>query len=147
MRRRVTAESKDQRESSDNSEAESLVLALCERLGEVLPADEFEVTVEHGKAVRILGRGSRYGSSLWLTPIAIWRSQLPAEDRMQLFLEQACRRLQDFVSHGRKARWPARAAKPRVSIGEDRILVWWGGPGEDEADVALRPIVRSEIGI
>jgi hypothetical protein len=122
------------------------MLALCERLAEVLPADEFEVTVEHGKAVRILGKGSRYGNSLWLTPIVIWRSQLPVEDRMHLFLDAASRRVQKFVS-GRHRRWPTMKAKPRVSIGEDRILVWWGGPGEGEADVALRPIMRSEIGI
>jgi hypothetical protein len=134
------------RQSRAEEQVESLVLALCERLAEVLPADKFEVTVEHGKAVRILGKGARYGNSLWLTPIAIWRSQLPVEQRLQLFLDQASRRVQTFVSD-RHRRWPTMTAKPWVSIGEDWILVWWGGESKKDAVVALRPIARDELGI
>lgn len=142
----MTAESKDQQEANNESQVESLVLALCERLAEVLPADEFEVTVEHGKAVRILGKGSRHGSSLWLTPITIWRSQLSVEQRLQLFLDATSRRVQKFVSR-RNRPWPTMRAKSRVFIGEERILVWWGGESEEDAVVALRPISRREIGV
>jgi hypothetical protein len=144
----MTAKSSGQYETNDESQVEGLLRALCERLTEVLPADRFDVGVEHGMAVRILGKGSRHGDSLWLTPVVVWHSQLSVEDRLQLFLDQACRRLQSFVATGHAARWPTAAAEPRVSIDDDRILVSWGGTGEDEApDVALRPILRSDIGI
>ena len=133
-------------QSDKEQQVGSLVAALCERLAEILPADEFEVTVEHGTAVRVLGRGARRGNSLWLTPIAIWRSQLPVEQRLQVFFEAASRRVQKFVS-GPRRRWPTMTARPGVSIEEDRILVWWGGPSEADAVVAVRPIARKEIGV
>src|SRR4029077_9081273 len=132
-------------EAGDLDQMERLVGALCERLAEVLPRSQFEVMVEHGHAVRIRGLGERHGDTVWLTPMAVWRSRLAVEDRMQIFLEAASRRVQMFVSRCDRP-WPTMTAKPRVSIDEDRILVWWGGPNEADAVVALRPIPRKEIG-
>jgi len=123
-----------------------LVDALAERLAEVLPRTQFEVTVEHRSAVRIRGLGKRHGDTVWLTPVAVWNSPLPVEDRLQIFLDAASQRVQTFVSRPTK-RWPTMKAKPKVSIEEDKILVWWGGPRETDAVVALRPILRKEIGV
>jgi hypothetical protein len=73
---------------------------------------------------------------------------IDAAEKLQLFLDQACRRLQTFVADGCTGKWPTEAAEPRVSIGDDSILVSWGDTGERETpDVALRPICRSEIGL
>jgi hypothetical protein len=131
-------------QAGDRGQMERLVDALCERLAEVLPRKQFEVTVEHGHAVRIRGLGERNGDTVWLTPVAVWRSRLPVEERLRIFLEAASQRVQKFVSR-RNSPWPTLTAKPRVSIGEDRILVWWGGASEADAVVALRPISRREI--
>lgn len=131
-------------ESGDEDQVLRLVAALCERLAEVLPRDQFEVTVEHRHAVRIRGVGSRIGDTQWLSPMPLWRSRSPVEHRLQLFLDAWSRGVQKFVSR-RDRPWPTMTAKPKVSIGEDRILVWWGGASEMDADVALRPIPRREI--
>lgn len=122
-----------------------LMAALCDRLAEVLPQKQFEVTVEHRYALRIRGVGSRLGDTVWLSPIALWRSSAPADRRLQLFLEAVSRRVQKFVGRPNRP-WPTGTANPKVSIDEDSILVWWGGVSEDEAVVALRPIPRQEIG-
>jgi hypothetical protein len=130
--------------ASDEDQMERLVVALCERLAEVLPQNQFEVTVEHRHAIRIRGVGTRLGNTAWLSPITLWREPLPVEQRLQLFLDGASQRVQKFV--GRRYRpWPTRTASPKVSIEEDRILVWWGGVGEADAVVALRPISLREI--
>ena len=68
---------------------ERLVDALCKRLAEVLPQNRFEVTVEHRSAIRIRGLAERSGDTVWLTPVAIWRSGMPVENRLQIFLEAA----------------------------------------------------------
>lgn len=129
---------------SDEDQIERLVAALCERLSEVLPQNQFEVTVEHRHTIRIRGVGPRLGDTAWLSPITLWREPLPVEQRLQLFLHGASQRVQKFV--GRRHRpWPTRTASPKVSIGEDRILLWWGGVSETDAVVALRPISRREI--
>jgi len=132
--------------AGDRDQMEKLVDALCERLVEVLPRKRFEVTVEYGHAVRIRGLGERNGDTVWLTPKAVWCSRLPVEDRLQIFLDVASRRVQKFVSRRNKP-WPTLTAKPNVSIGEESILVWWGGASEANAVVALRPISRREIGM
>jgi hypothetical protein len=133
-------------QSGSEDQVERLVAALCERLAEVLPRGKFDVTVEHRHAVRILGIGSRHGDTVVLSPMPLWRSQSPVEHRLQLFLDAASRQVQKFVS-GRHRRWPTVTAKPKVSIEDDRILVWWGGESEDDAAVSLRPILRNEIGV
>jgi hypothetical protein len=127
-------------------QVERLVDALCERLAEVLPPNRFEVTVDHRRAVRIRGLGKRKGDTVWLMPIAIWKSQLPAEDRLEIFLETAGRRVQRFVSRHNQP-WPTMTAKTKVLIDEDTIVVWWGGVCRADAVVALRPISRKEIGV
>jgi hypothetical protein len=134
------------KQASDEEQVERLVAALCERLAEVLPRDQFEVTVEHRYAVRIRGIGSRDGAIHWLSPMPLWRSRSPVEYRLQLFLDAASQGVQKFVSR-RHRRWPTMTAKPKVSIGEDSILIWWGGASEEDAVVALRPIPRGEIGV
>ena len=124
---------------------EMLVDVLCKRLAEVLPRNRFEVRVEN-HAVRICGLAERRGDTIWVTPIAIWKSELPVEDRLQIFLETASRHVQNFVSrHDRP--WPTKTAKPRVSIDEDNIFVWWGGLCRTDAVAALHPISRKEIGV
>jgi len=125
---------------------ERLVAALCSRLAEVLPQDRFEVTVEHRQAVRIRGVGSRRGDVHWLSPMPLWRSRAPVEHRLQLFLEAASSGLQRFVSR-HDGPWPSVTAKSKVSIGQESILIWWGGESETDAVVALRPILRREIGV
>jgi hypothetical protein len=115
-------------------------------LAEVLPRDQFEVTVEHRHGVRIRGVGTRHGDTVWLSPMALWSSRSPVEHRLQLFLDAASRDVQKFVSR-RNRPWPTITAKPKVSIGEDSILMWWGGASEADAVVALRPIPRREIGV
>jgi hypothetical protein len=133
-------------QASDLDQMERLVGALCERLAEVLPRSHFEVMTEHGHAVRIRGLGERHGDTMWITPMAVWRSRLAVEDRLQIFLEAASGRVQKFVSRHNRP-WPTMTAKPRVSIDEDRILVWWGGSSEADAVVTLRPIPRKDIGV
>lgn len=142
----MIADPEHRQDASNERQMERLVAAFCERLAEVLPRNQFEVTVEHRHAVRIRGLGQRQGDTVWLTPIAVWRSRLPVEDRLRIFLEAASRRVQSFVSrHDR--RWPTMAAEPRVSIEEDKILVWWGDPSEADPVVALRPIPRKQLGV
>lgn len=131
---------------TDEDQAERLVTALCVRLAEVLPRDRFEVTVEHRHAVRISGVGSRRGSTQWLSPLFLWRSRSSVEHRLQLFLDAAVRDVQKFVSQ-RNRRWPTMTAEPKVFVGEDNILMWWGGERETDAIIALRPISREEIGV
>jgi hypothetical protein len=125
---------------------ERLVDALCKRLAEVLPQNRFEVTVEHRSAIRIRGLAERSGDTVWLTPVAIWRSGMPVENRLQIFLEAASRRVQNFVARHNRP-WPSIAAKPKVSIDENNIFVWWGGSCRTDAVVALRPISRKELGV
>ena len=146
MRRIVIRSKEHGRQASDEAQVERLVAALCVRLAEVLPKDQFEVTVDHRHAVRILGIGSRYGAIHWLSPLPLWRSRSPVEHRLQLFLDAASRGVQKFVSRGGRP-WPAMKATSKVSIGEDNILIWWGGVCATEAVVALRPIPRREIGM
>jgi hypothetical protein len=140
-------DAKEHRQRADDLDhMERLVGALCERLAEVLPRSQFEVMVEHCHAIRIRGRGERRGDTVWITPVAVWRSGLAVEERLQIFLEAASGRVQKFVSRQNRP-WPATMAKPKVSIDEDRIVVWWGGPSDADAVVALRPIYRKEIGV
>jgi hypothetical protein len=134
------------RPAADEEQVERLVVALCERLAEVLPRDKFEVVVEHRHAIRIRGIGLRSGDTHWLSPLFLWRSESPVEYRLQLFLEPASRGVQEFVSR-RYRPWPTTTAKSKISIGEENILIWWGGESNSDAVVALRPIVRSEIGL
>ena len=54
------------------------------------------------------------------------------EHRLQLFLDAASESVQKFVSR-RYRPWPTMKAKPKVSKGEDSILIWWGGASEAEA--------------
>lgn len=58
--------------------------------------------------------------------MAVWRSRLAVEDRLGVVLEAASRRVQKLVSRHNRP-WPTVTAKPRVSIDEDSILVWYGG--------------------
>ena len=133
--------------NDDLEPVERLVDALCERLAEVLPKSRFEVMVEHRHAVRVRGLGERRGDTVWITPIALWRSQLSVDERLQIFFEAASRRVQEFVSRVDRP-WPTAAAKPGVSIDKDKIRVWWGDPIEvDATAVALRPIYRSCVGL
>lgn len=143
---RLTVDSGHEDGSGDEDEVEQLVAALCSRLAEVLPRDRFEVTVEHRHAIRICGVGSRRGEVHWLSPIPLWRSRSPVEHRLRLFLEAAGSGLQRFVSrHDRP--WPTATAESKVCIGQESIVIWWGGESEADAVVALRPILRSEIGV
>lgn len=143
---KVLPDKEPERQSSDEEQVGRLVAALCERLDEVLPRNQFEVAVEHRYAVRIRGVGAYRGNTVWLSPTAVWCSPLPVQERLQIFLEAVGRHVQRFVSRRHK-RWPTMSAKPRVSICEDRILMWWGGVKEEDAVVALRPILRREIGV
>lgn len=123
-----------------------LVSTLCTRLAEVLPRNQFEVTIEHSDAIRIRGLGNRHGDTMWLTLGAVWRAQLPAEERLEILFRTVSRRVQSFVSR-RNRPWPTKEARPGVLINEEKILVWWGGPCVTGAAVALRPILRRDIGI
>jgi hypothetical protein len=128
-----------------NDQVERLVTALCERLTEVLPKGQFDVTVEHRHAIRIRAPGP--ADVIWLSPMFLWRSRSPVDHRLQLFLDQFSQRIQSFVSHSQKRRWPGPTAKPGVAIEKDTIMVWWGGAHHADAIVALRPISREEIGV
>lgn len=142
----MSADSASEGQAGDE-EVARLVAALCERIVEVLPVGAFDVEIEHRYAIRLRGKGPRQGDTLWLSPLHIWHSECSADVRMRLFLEQAGLRLQSFLSSGRNGPWPTASAKPWVSIGEDRIAMWWGGPTETDVGVALRPIERQEIGV
>jgi hypothetical protein len=127
-------------------EVERLVVALSVRLSEVLPAGQFEVAVDQRLAIRLCGVGANRSRTVWLSPMTFWRSRMSAEERLRLFLQAASQRIQKFVSvEGR--RWPTATAQPHISITDDEIHIWWGGENEGDATVALRPIVRAEIGI
>lgn len=122
---------------------------LCERLEEVLPRDKVEVTVEHGRAIRLRGVGARHGATMWLSPMALWRSSqlLGMDERLQLFLDEACQQIQNFLSHGPAGRWPTVEARPKVAIGREQINVWWGGSRQADAEVMLRSISRQDINL
>jgi hypothetical protein len=143
----VIADGEHRQQSRDEEQVARLVSALSLRLAEVLPDGEFEVTIDRLHAVRIRRVRSRRSDIVWLSPMALWQSRSPVEVRLQLFLDAAARRVQTFVSAGLRGRWPTVTAEPRVSIGQDSILVWWGGPCVADADVAIRPIPREEIGL
>ena len=135
----------DSHEAEQSEQVVRLLVALRDRFVEVLPSNDFDVSIEHRQAIKIHGVGSRRGDTAWLTPMPIWRSELPLDERMQLFLETACKRVQEFVSQPRR-RWPTDTAEAQVVIDERAITVWWGGPTPSCADVALRPIERRELG-
>jgi hypothetical protein len=144
---RVLSMSGRRRETDPEDPVEKLVALLCQRLVEILPEDEFQVTVDHRYAIRLQGIGRRHGNVMWLSPVVLRRARLPVDDWLQPFLENAARSLQRFLSDECGRPWPTRTAEPRVAITKQDIAIWWGGPCAADAQVALRPISREEIGL
>lgn len=121
-----------------------LVESLSTRLAEVLPANLVEVAVERPGAIRLRGVGARAGDTIWLAASGVWGAPAPLQERLLVFLTAAGNHVQRFMSRS-GAPWPARAAEPHVAIERDRIAIWWGGAGEADAVVALRPILMREL--
>jgi hypothetical protein len=130
----------------DEQQVRTLVAVVCERLAEIIPSSAYEVAVGGGVAIRIRALESPTVGVSWLTPVTLWQAQASVEDRLEFFLNAVAAKVQELLSTS-GGRWPARFAEPRVLVDAERILVWWGGPSAVEAVVALRPIVRSEIGV
>lgn len=55
--------------------------------------------------------------------------------------------LQKMVAKTRRVPWPSAAAMPHCAVTSTQLRLWWGGPNESEAEVALRPIPRTDIGM
>ena len=53
--------------------------------------------------------------------------------------------LQGMVTQTLRAPWPNTQAKPHCAITSSELRLWWGGPDESEAEVALRPIPREDV--
>lgn len=128
------------------AEAERLTGVLAERIREVLQEDEFEVEVK-GRIISITGVGARGGNTFGLMPALIWQLPLSATRRLRMIFEGVARNLQHFLTCAYNRPWPAVTAEPHVSVGDDAILVWWGGASETDAVARLRPIPRVEIGV
>jgi hypothetical protein len=123
-----------------------LVRALVKSAQELLPPDECEVKAQ-GSAIVITTHGRSGGKTDVLTPAFVWRTSLPVTDRLQLVFEMYGRSLQRLLTSMHGATWPAPNTELHVSVNDDAITVWWGGPSESEATVRLRPFARHELGI
>lgn len=127
------------------SEAKRLTELIAERIGEVLPPEEFRLKLSQ-PIVSIDGIGDRYGSGYSTAPALFWYLPLSATRRLKMIFESQTRDLQRFLSNVRGVPWPERGARPHVEITPDSICAWWGGPTEADAVVRLRPIFRGELG-
>lgn len=120
--------------------------ALAERTKELLAGESFEVSTD-GRLVTVTGLGQFHGKSHVLMPVFIWRTPLPATERLTLMFESASRRLQEFLTAAYGQPWPAADTKAHVAVSDELISVWWGGDTEAEAVARLRPISRSALGV
>lgn len=125
---------------------QALVVAMAERIEEILPKGEFEVTTD-GKVVNIIGIGEFRGKSNLLMPAFILRAPLSTLERLELTFKSLGERLQGFLTKAHGEPWPAVGAEPHISITDEMIMLWWGGRDEADAVVRLRPIARQDIGI
>jgi hypothetical protein len=123
---------------------EALILAIAERVREVIPPTEFEVNTD-GKIVRIIGIGEAAGISCSMMPFFAWRAPLPVEQRLEIVFKSLGAKLQDLLSRAYGTPWPTAGAKPHVLISGGQVKVWWGGPAESEAIVRLAPIAWTDL--
>jgi hypothetical protein len=127
--------------------AVSRSLASCwvDRIREILPADEFDVSA-HGPAVNL---GPRRGDGPWETATPIIMLSLPgsAEEKLARAYRLLAESIPEIVWEVRGRPWPGPNPTTHVSVGPDRIEVWWESSVDPDATVRLRPILRSELGM
>jgi len=126
-------------------DAAKLAEAWAARLRDVLPQDEFEVSVS-SDVVRIKGLGARQGFGLVSTPAPALRLPVPVPQQLRAFVDSASRDLQAFITNARGEPWPGADAEPQVTVDAESICVEWregsGGPL-----IEMRPMTRAEIGL
>jgi len=115
--------------------ADALTHALADRLHEVLPGPEYEVTIG-GLAVSLRQRET-VGSAICV-PAVMLAKPGGMDEKLRLALEMTAEMAKYYVA-------PEATAHVQVTV--DMLAVWWGGPTERDAVARLRPIPRQEIGL
>src|ERR1700690_4675993 len=85
-------------EANHPDQIAALVAVSCDRLSDIVPSKQFDLAVEARSAIRFVGRGSREGSTSWLTPNAFWHAQAPVEARLEFFLDAVASTVQRLLS-------------------------------------------------
>jgi hypothetical protein len=131
----------------------AIAKSLGDRLAEVLPADEYTVSVE-GPVLEVTGAPAN--SSVGVPGLLLLERGTPEEKLTRVYAEwaeslggmiAAAHRQSPAATAMRRARFPGTFFDPHVLVSDETIDVWWGGADPEEALVRLRPIPRSEIGL
>jgi hypothetical protein len=125
--------------------AEAIFAALSNRFAEVLPPDTFEIRVNPG-AFSVGALGPMAGNSCGAFPLPLL-FPIPASLRLHLLCTATAELVQEFATRILGQPWPAPLAPPHVHVSRNAINIWYGSASLDQADLALRPIARSEIGV
>jgi hypothetical protein len=131
----------------------AIAKSLADRLAEVLPADEYTVSV-NGPVLDV--KGARGNSSAGVPGMLLLERGTPEEKLTRTYASWAeslrgmiagAHRQSPAATAMHRARFPAAFFDPHVLVTDETIGVWWGGADPEEALVRLRPIPRSEIGL
>ncbi len=133
--------------------SEAIAKSLGDRLADVLPADEYTVSV-NGAMLDV--KGAPGHSSAGMPGMLLLERGTSEEKLTRVFLEEAtslrsiimaAHRQSPAATAMSRARFPEAFFDPHVLVTDATIEVWWGGEDPDGALVRLRPIPRSEIGL
>jgi hypothetical protein len=128
------------------SSCERLASELGDRIREVLPAEEFEVTTK-GSLIKIAGVGKKFGNVTGFVLGWLWLMPLPVDRRLRMVCDMVGDGVQRFMTNMQcGATWPAPGAKAYFKVTDDKLLLWWGD-SEANAMAALRPVLRKAIDI
>jgi hypothetical protein len=132
---------------------EAIAKSLGDRLADVLPSDEYTVSV-NGPMLDV--KGAQGHGSAGMPGMLLLERGTP-EDKLARAYMAAAESLRGIIvgtqrqgpvaTATSRARFPGAFFDPHVLVTDATIEVWWGGADPDGALVRLRPIPRSEIGL
>lgn len=126
--------------------AHALTAAWAERVREIVPSEEFEVTTAR-EVMNIRGKGRLRGFSCVSLPALNLRVGHSIEEQLKVTFQEEGKKLQDLLTKLNRAPWPASGAEPYARVTSEFITIWWGGPAENEAIICTKPISRAEVGV
>jgi hypothetical protein len=136
-----------------NDAPTAIAQSLGDRLAELLPADEYTVSVK-GPVLDV--KGARGNSLAGMPGMLLLERGTPEEKLTRVYAEWA-ESLREMIAGAHRqspaataisrARLPGAFFDPHILVTDETIDVWWGGADPEEALVRLRPIPRSEIGL
>jgi hypothetical protein len=130
--------------TSGPTEGEPKVVGVfAERLRELLPDERFNVVVD-GSTIVVHSQGD--GTHIF-TPVLIWRTSLPVDERLRLVFEALGKGVQRLLGTVQGAEWGSLYGDVRVEVTSDMIKIWWGDKGWDDALMRIRPVCRQELGV